>query len=139
MLGPFFAVSTSLASDDDHSVVVIEQNFRQPPEIVFDYFVVPLMLEEWNSPAEITLIEPGEDPREPYGFGAVRRVKAPILGTFDENIVQFQRPHLISYYFDKSRIARNTWGSVNLIPQEDRWTHVKWTIEYQSQIGRAHV
>lgn len=112
--------------------VVVERDFAQPPERVFDYLAEHENLAELFD-AKVTRVRDGYTERN--GIGSVRRLRiAPVVPEFEETVTEFTRPGRISYRISRGSPLDGHVGIMVLTETAGGGTHLDYRIRIASRI-----
>jgi uncharacterized protein YndB with AHSA1/START domain len=112
--------------------VIVDREFPQPPERVFDYLCEHENLADVFG-AKITRLQDGRD-GERNGVGSVRRLNIGPLPGFEETVTEFERPQRIVYRITKGSPLRGHVGVMTFEPNGRGGTSFHYDIRLASPI-----
>ena len=112
--------------------LIVDRDFPQPPERVFDYLAEHENLAEMFG-AKVTRLQDGSD-GERNGVGSVRRLNVGPLPPFEETVTEFERPSRIVYRITKGSPLRGHVGVMTFAPDGRGGTRFHYDIRLASPI-----
>ena len=83
-------------------------------------------------PGHFRLLTPGEDPAEPNGVGAVRRIRqGPVV--FEETVTVYEPAYLLGYRVSKGSPIKAHQGLISLVPMA-RGCRVDYRINFRPKL-----
>jgi uncharacterized protein YndB with AHSA1/START domain len=112
--------------------MIVDRDFSQPPERVFDYLAEHENLGELFG-AKVTRLQDGRG-GERNGVGSVRRLNVGPMPAFEETVTDFERPERIVYCITKGGPLRGHVGVMTFEPDGRGGTHFHYDIRLASPI-----
>ena len=112
--------------------LIVDHDFAQPPERVFDYLSEHENLAELFG-ANVTRLQDGRD-GERNGVGSVRKLQVGPGPAFEETVTEFERPSRIVYRITKGSPMRGHVGVMTFEPDGRGGTHFHYDIRLASPI-----
>lgn len=112
--------------------LIVDRDFPQPPERVFDYLSEHENLAEMFG-AKVTRLQDGTDGNR-NGVGSVRRLNVGPGPAFEETVVEFDRPRRIAYKITKGSPMKGHLGVMTFEPDGRGGTRFHYDIRLASRI-----
>lgn len=104
----------------------IQQIFQVPLEETFEFFSTFTNFEKFW-PGKFQRIVDGQDPRHPFGLGAVREIDMGII-QFEETIVGYEPNTLIQYTISKNSPYKDYLGTMEFFALNENETLLRHTM-----------